>query len=122
MKTKTDKQFKFDYVSKIYVEKELKSMKRGKAAGHDDIPHGMLKDAASEIAKPLCYLINLSLQTGIVPAEWKIAKVTPIHKSGSTSNLDNYRPISILPVLSKILERAVHKQLSDYLESYEFTV
>lgn len=115
--TRTDKQFKFEYVSKTFVERELKSLKRGKAAGHDDIPPGMLKDAASIISKPLCYLINLSLQTGIVPAEWKIAKVKPIHKSGSTSNLDNYRPISILPVLSKILERAVHKQLTDYLES-----
>ena len=58
-----------------------------------------------------------TLRTGVVPSKWKIAKVTPIHKSGPTSSFDNYRPISVLPILSKILERAAHKQLTEFLES-----
>ena len=57
-----------------------------------------------------------SLETGVVPTEWKIAKVIPIFKSGSMAEIDNYRPISILPTLSKILEKMVHKQLMKHLE------
>jgi hypothetical protein len=117
IRMRSNERFKFTYVSKISIEKELKSLKRGKSAGHDDIPPGMLKDAASELAKPLSHIINLSLQTGVVPTEWKIAKVTPIHKGGQSSSPDNYRPISVLPILSKILERSAHKQLSKYLET-----
>ena len=75
-----------------------------------------MKDAAAIIAKPLCHIINLSLKSGVVPSDWKIAKITPFHKAGDTTKADNYRPISILPVLSKILEKAVHKQLVTYLE------
>ena len=68
----------------------------------------MLKDAATIITKPLAYIINLSLHSGSVPMEWKAAKIIPLFKSGSMVELDNYRPISILPVLSKILERIVY--------------
>ena len=74
----------------------------------------MLKDAATIITEPLAY-INLSLQSGSVPMEWKAAKIIPLFKSGSMVELDNYRPISILPVLSKILERIVYKQLLSHL-------
>jgi hypothetical protein len=86
----------------------------------DMIIPGMLKDAASELATPLSYIMNLSLRTDVVPLKWKIAKVTPIHKSGPTSSFDNYRPISVLPILSKILELAAHKQLTEFLESNNF--
>ena len=76
----------------------------------------MLKDVASEIAKPISFIINLSLRTGQVPTDWKILRVVPVHESGATADINNYRPTSILPVISKILERAVHHQLMDYLE------
>ena len=72
--------FKFQYVSRIFVEKQLKSLKRKKAAGWDNLPPGMMKDAAKEISVPLTYIINLSLKSGLVPEDWKIAKVTPLHK------------------------------------------
>ena len=68
------------------------------------------------IAAPLTHLINLSLTTNIFPADWKIAKIIPIHKSGTHSNLDNYRPIAILLVLSKIIEKIVHCQLISFLD------
>ena len=77
----------------------------------------MLKDAATIITKPLAHIINLSLRSGSVPLEWKAAKVIPLFKSGSMVELDNYRPISILSVLSKILERIVYKQLLSHLEN-----
>ena len=76
----------------------------------------MLKDSAKEIAVPLAHIINLSISTSTFPTIWKIAIVTPIHKSGSTNDEANYRPISVFPILSKIMEKAVYNQLKDYLE------
>ena len=78
----------------------------------------MLKDAALVLTKPLTFIINLSLETGVVPSEWKVAKVIPLYKSGSQAKIDNYRPISILPTLSKILEKIVYKQLMPHLECH----
>ena len=92
------------------------AIKRSKATGLDDLPPGLLKDSAEMIAAPLTHLINLSLSTNIFPADWENAKIIPIHKSGTYSNLDNYRPISILPVLSKIIEKIVHRQLISFLD------
>ena len=60
-------------------------------------------------------MINLSINSGVVPSEWKQAKVELLFKSGNKDDLDNYRPISILPILSKILEKAVFHQLHSYL-------
>ena len=95
---------------------ELKNLKLKEATSLDNLPPGLLKDAAGVIAKPLTFIINLSLETGVVPTEWKMAKVIPNIKSGSMAEIDNYRPISILPTLSKILEKMVHKQLMKHLE------
>lgn len=108
--------FTFGYVTTLFVERELKNMKRTKATGIDDIPTTLLKDCRSKIAKHIAYIINLSLQTASVPSDWKTAVVTPIHKSGSLTDANNYRPISVLPVVSKILEKAVQQQLTNYLE------
>ena len=68
------------------------------------------------ISRPLSFVINLSLSKGFVPNNLKIARVIPLHIRGSLDDISNYRPISILPVISKILERAVHDQLLKYLE------
>ena len=64
----------------------------------------------------MSHIINLSINTGTVPYRWKVAKISPVYKSGNTNLTENYRPISVLPVLSKILERAVHSKLIDFLE------
>ena len=101
-----------------FVIKQLNVFKRNKASGNDNLPPGLLKDCRHHIAKPIAFILNLSLDTNTFPHPWKIAKVTPIHKKGSLKEPSNYRPISVLPVLSKILERAVHIQLVDYLEEY----
>ena len=61
-------------------------------------------------------IINLSLATGSVPTDWKAAKIVPLFKSGSMAEIDNYRPISILPSMSKILEKVVFKQLMAHFE------
>ena len=78
----------------------------------------MLKHAALVLTEPLTSIINLSLETGVVPSEWKVVKVIPPFKSGSLAEIDNYRPISICPTLSKILEKIVYKQLMAHLERH----
>ena len=83
----------------------------------DMIPARLLKDSAAVTASFITHLINLSLLSAHFPNEWKNAKVTPIHKSGAKDDPDNYRPISVLPILSKIAERAVCKQLQNYLDN-----
>ena len=113
---RTEQNFKFQTVAKSEVERHLKSIKRSKTTGSDDLPPGLLNDSAELIATPLTHLINLSLTTNVFPADWKIAKIIPIYKLGSCSNLDNYRPISILPVLSKIIEKIIHRQLMSFLD------
>ena len=76
----------------------------------------MLKDCCDYIAKPLCHIINLSLVTTTVPSEWKKAGVILLYKSGPVNESENYQPTSTLPILSKLLERAVQEQIRDYLE------
>ena len=114
----TEKQFTFNAVKESEILKELRNLKRRKAPGLDNFPPGLLKDAALVLTKPLTFIINLSLETGVVPSEWKVAKVIPLYKSGSQAEIDNYRPISILPTLSKILEKIVYKQLMAHLERH----
>ena len=95
---------------------QLRSLKSGKAVGLDRIPARLLKDSSDIVAKPMAFIINTSLRTAQVPSDWKCARVIPLFKKGKADEMDNYRPISILPVLSKVLERAVHIQLYKYLQ------
>ena len=71
---------------------------------------GLLRYVASVLAAPL------SLQTDIVPSNWKVAQVIPLYKKDDKTEASNYRAISILPILRKVLERSVHYQLLNYLE------
>ena len=115
LKTKrVEEDFCFSEVTSGFVLKELKNLKSSKATGLDKIPARILKDAAIHIAKPIAFIINLTISNGSIPYEWKTAKVTPIHKSDSKDDTNNYRPISVLPLLSKLMERAVQVQLVDF--------
>ena len=105
-------------MNKIWVENQLRLLKRSKATGPDNLPPGILKDCSNELSGPLCYLINLTMINGMIPDEWKLAKTIPIFTFRNRTDPNNYRPISILPILSKILERAVHSQIPDHLEKY----
>ena len=74
-----------------------------KASGIDNISARFLKIAASVIAPSVARLINYSFQVGVFPNHWKTAKVTPLHKGGDLDDASNFRPISVLPVLSKVI-------------------
>ena len=75
----------------------------------------MLKEAAPIFAPSLTHIINLSITTGIFLDEWKLVRVSPIYKEGAKSDPNNYRPISVLPVISKLIERVVFDQFYEYL-------
>ena len=114
----TDGRFVFHPVTYFFIYRQLTKLKVNKATGLDQIPYCMLKDGASIITNSVTYLVNLSLSVGSMPDEWKQAKVIPLHKSGCREDMDNYRPISILPVISKIAESAVNVQLQQYLTQH----
>ena len=84
--------------------------------GVDNISAKLLKKAGVAIVDPITHIINLSLQTSIIPDSWKRARLYPIYKSGDHTDPSNYRPIAILPVLSKICEKVVFAQV------YELTI
>ena len=115
---RTNKSFIIKSITKIFVRKELRAFRRNKATGLDERPPGLLKDCAAHISRPLCHIINLSIDSGTVPSVWKAAKETsPIFKSANHEFPQNYRPVSVQLVLSKILEKGVRRQFIYFLES-----
>ena len=86
----------------------LKKIDDKKATGLDKIPCKLLKTAAGIIAPSLTVIFSKSILTGIYPSEWKTAKVTPVFKKSINSDPNNYRPISLIPIVSKFFEKIVH--------------
>ena len=101
------------------VQKLIQQMSSNKASGNDGIPIRLLKEAAPSVSKSLAAIINASIRIGIFPNDWKVGKISPIHKEGCKTDPHNYRPISILSAISKIIEKIVFKQFYDYLNSGE---
>ena len=99
--------FQFQPITSDFVTKMIKQLKPNKAIGLDKISARLLKDAVEVVAPTITSLFNISLETGIYPSTWKLAKVTPLFKKGSRQDPSNYRPISVLPTISKILEKAI---------------
>ena len=93
----------------------LLSLKTAKSTGPDSISATMLRSTAASIAPSLTKLFNLSIASGCFPTTWKCARVTPIFKSADPALPSNYRPISILPIVSKVLERHVYNLVSNHL-------
>lgn len=113
-----DIQFNIPLLNTNKVVDFLKSIDTTKATGTDNIGPRLLKIAAAEIADSVTFICNCSIQQSLFPENWKDAKVTPLHKNGPCNDMNNYRPISVLPVLSKILEKHVHCSLMTYLSEY----
>lgn len=115
----TDKRFSIKPPTTETVVKLLESLNERKAIGLDKIPSRLLKVAAVVIAPSLTTIFSRSIATSTFPEEWKLAKVTPIYKKGERKDPSNYRPISVIPVISKIFEKIVYDQLYDYLNKYD---
>ena len=85
----------------------------------DSVGPRLLKLSSGIIAKSLTTLANKCLSSGSFPAIWKQAKVSPLHKGGTKEELNSYRPISILPTLSKLLEKFIQKHFMEYLNTFD---
>ena len=83
-----------------------------------DISPKLLKHLPASFSRVLCYLFNSCMLAGVFPDELKIAKVIPLFKTGNRNSVSNYRPISILPTLSKIFEKLIHKRIYEFLETH----
>ena len=108
--------FKFDFVSKDYILKFLKNINEDKAAGIDNLSGKFLKDGAAVLAKPISQIYNLSIKYSHFPTDCKIAKLKPLFKKGSRTARKNYRPMSLLPHISKIIEKVIHDQTQKYVD------
>ena len=102
-------------VSENTILNILKNTDVSKAAGLDNPSGCFLKDGTEVLAKYITNLCNLSITSGEFPHSCKIPKLKPIYKEGSLTEVSNYRPISLLPLISKVIEKVIHDQTSDFL-------
>ena len=93
----------------------LKQLKNSSSPGPDRINQRILKEVAEEISFPLLLLFIKSMRTSKVPADWKIANVSPIFKKGSKFDPANYRPISLTSIIVKIMERILKEAIMKHL-------
>ena len=105
-------------VTEVEIKKITKSLKNG-APGCDDVTAECLKFAIENMIEPLTYLINFSFRDGRFPDELKIAKVKPLYKANDPTMFSNYRPVSLLPVFSKLYERVMYDRLVRFLNKYD---
>ena len=105
-------------VGRAGVLKLLLNLKPNKATGPDGIPGNLLRMVADEIADVYTLLFQASLDQGCLPSDWKRANVVPIFKKGDRGRVENYRPISLTSVTSKILEHIIHSSIMDHLEQH----
>jgi hypothetical protein len=110
--------FAFFYTDPDEVRSVLMALKSDSAPGWDKIPTCLLKAAHKEIVPIIAHLANLCFEQGTFPLAFKEAIVTPVHKSGDETIMSNYRPISVLPSISKILEKLINTRLLNYLSKH----
>ena len=106
--------FNFSFVTREEVAKVIASLKPKSSSGVDEISTFLIRFIKDEIADPLTKTINQSISTGIFPTNMKIAKVIPLFKKHDPSLLSNYRPISLLPALSRVFEKILCNQITEY--------
>ena len=104
------------YCSEQEVYELLTNLDHKKASGPDGISARMLKGTATSIAPVLTMLFNCSIQTGKLPSAWKVSNIVPIPKGSSSDEPCNYRPISLLSIISKVLERIIYNRVTAHLE------
>ena len=116
LKTYHNKIFKFKEIDPESIITVINSLTNKSSVGIDCISTILLKCITPSIIKPLTLITNQIMKTGVFPNKSKVAKVIPIYKKDDPTQVTNYRPISLLPVLLKVVEKTIAKQLSEYFE------
>ena len=111
---KTDKSLSNITFTEKDIEKIIQNLDSNKAHGHDMISIRMLKICGKSIIKPLLMIYKKCLEKGRFPNEWKKANVVPVHKKNDKQLLKNYRPISLLPICGKVLERLLYNSMFEF--------
>lgn len=111
--------FKLRTITANQVRKIIKKLKNTNSTGSDTISTKIIKEAREVLVEPITCIVNKSILSGIFPDMWKLAKVVPLLKKGNPKSIENYRPVSILNVTSKILEEAVRHQVSKFFETHK---
>ena len=101
------------------ILKIIRKLNPNKAHGHDKISIGMLKICDNSICRPLELIFNDCLANGIFPSVWKKGNIAPIHKKNDKQHLNNYQPISLLPICSKIFERIIFNKIFRFFIKYD---
>ena len=109
--------FTFTAVNEECIDTIVKNMKSKSSTGYDEISNKLIKQARSVLVKPLTLLMNPIIHTGEFPDQLKLSRVKPLFKKGDQCCFSNYRPISLLPSISKIFEHVIADQLTNYLTS-----
>ncbi|CAB3250915.1 unnamed protein product [Arctia plantaginis] len=102
------------------VKNIIMSLNNTNSVGIDEVTTYILKQCVYEIVPVITHLINLSFETGVFPESLKKSIVKPLYKKGDKLELSNYRPITLIPILSKVFEKAMHKRLTTYLNRFKF--
>ena len=98
----------------------IRKLDHSKAHGNNQIIICMVQICDKAISKPLHLIFSSCIESGIFPTEWKKANVVPIHKRDDKQNVENYRPVSLLPTLGKILEHLIYNQMYSLFIENEF--
>ena len=102
--------------SRLEIELLIEKLPSKNSSGHDDISNNMLKRLKTSVSLPLEIVFNKSIEEGIFPSRMKLADVVPLHKGKDPLESTNYRPISLLLTISKLLEKIMYQQTYDFLE------
>ena len=117
LRNRHNNKFSLNEVNEQSVIKIIENLPLKSSCGFDDMSSKFIKQITPSIITPLTLVINQIFNTGIFPDKLKIAKVVPIFKKGDNTLMNNYRPISLLPVISKVIEKIICTQLSSYFEN-----
>ena len=116
----TINRLQFRHIAEEDTMKAIDNLENKNSSGHDGISNKLLKSITyNELCKPLTLIINQMLSSGVFTETFKNSKIIPLYKKGDSSLLSNYRPISLLPTISKIFERILYNQLYQYFNDNE---
>ena len=114
-----NEKFKFSKISTEQVKQVIRMLVSNKATGVRDIPNRVLQNSVDVIAPFLTEIFNCSLLSKMFPDGLKTGKVAPVFKSGDRDNLNNYRPITVLPTITRVFQKLIYQQFYQFLDKHK---